>query len=351
MAHNSRVRLRPALTGITAAAALLTAGCSTSHHPQHPPATSSTTASTQGPADATAPPQAPITPAQAKAVLQRYSTVNNEANARRSPALNAQIETGALQAQSQAEFRMYRYWSAQQRSFLQPFTYIDPVFYIPRQYPLGQTPWFLTIAHGLDSRGPSGEWTEALIFIRTSAGWRLTAAAVIDKGQKLPTVDRDAQGYPTVIDPDTTSLAMAPAALPAAVTDNYLTGGRNPGAIFAATPATTRQRSAYNTRATYLRPYGRSQFVTLTNPYPATYALRTTDGGALVIATSAHGEHDYAMPGGAIALSPHAQERAWEKSRQISDMTVHYTCIDAAAIPKTGKARQLGSDCETTNVT
>jgi hypothetical protein len=245
---------------------------------------------------------------------------------------------------------MYRYWDASNRRQLGPFTYLQPRYFIPRHTP-GQQPWFAVLARGqeLGTKKPT-VWTSYLVFTETRPGaWRMSAEAPIDKGEHLPAVKVDADGFATAVDPDATGLAIRPSQLPLAVTDNYVTGGKSDGAVFASTPDLTAQRKAYKEHLTMLRPHGRSEFVYANNLTPEVYALATSDGGALVVASSAHAQHDSTHPGYSLTLDPHSGERAWLKSPALTTVFTTFMCLDAAAIPRTGKVSLLGSDCETTN--
>lgn len=356
----SRPQVRPrALAAVAAssAAVLLLAGCNSSHHTGRTAATASGSPSacrTAAASDCTpstakpAPAPVLLTRQAAAKILARYITLNNEANRKRSPAVNGLIETATVREQSRAEFEMYPYWTPADRKQMAPFTYNTPRFYIPRTVPTAQRPWFAVLAHGSWS---TKQWAY-MVFTQVSAGqWRLAAESALDTGQSVPKITVDAQGYATALDPSAPGLAMTPASLPTAVNDLYLTGGKKAGRALATTPDSTAQRKAFAAEKTFLRPYARSQFVALTNPYPAAYALRTTDGGALVIASSAHGEHQYVViEGGYITLGAHSGERAWDKQQHITDVTVTFSCLDVAAIPPAGRdraVRELGSDCET----
>ncbi len=347
MTHHSHVRLRPALAGIAAAAALLTAGCTAGHHAGPPPTSSPTTT---GPTTAPAT-VAPPSPMDAAAILTRYIKINNQANKEVSPKLNDTIETGALRAQSQAEYKQYPILTAQDRKELGAFTYVKPHFYIPR-LPAGQAPWFAVIAQESDHSSKSTH-TTYMIFVEEHLGtWRMAAATEPWK-TPTPKIALDSHGYATAVDPDSTGLALRPSQLSAAVTDNYTTGGKVDGQVFTPTAQTTEARTEYKKRNNGLLPYATGTYVSLNDPYHATsvWALRTSDGGVLAISSSVHGLAEVAEPGGIITINPGARERAWITSKTVYSLTTQWTCLDAAAIPTRGKARLLGSDCEITDAT
>lgn len=351
MTHHShsrmRMRLRPALAAGIAATALITAGCTTGHHASPPPTRSPATTASRTTAPAII---APVTVQQATRILTRYIKINNEANRKASPKLNDQIETGPLRAQSQAEYQQYPFLDAQDRKSFGAFTYVTPHFYIPLRFPAGQTPWFAALAQGVDKTTKT-TWQTYMIFVEVHPDtWRMAAATDPWKAP-TPTIALDPHGYATAVDPDTAGLALRPSLLSLAVVDNYTTGGRVDGQIFAPTAQTTYARNAYKQRSNGLRPYATGSYLRLNDPYhdDSVWALRTTDGGVLAISSSAHGKTSTVdSPAARINIGPHAPERAWVKSSGVSSLTTQWTCLDVATIPPSGKARLLGSDCEIT---
>jgi hypothetical protein len=341
-----RLRKAPALAGLTAAAVLALVSC-TSNHEAKPAANVSATAA--GSPSTTAP-SGVISPAQAAKILAAYAPANDRANRQRSDAINTTIETGVLSAQSQAEYQMYPHWPASLRPSIDTsFTYTDPRFYIPRAAPLGQRPFFLAVARGQETHvAHPASWTEYLLFVQTPQGWRLTAAVSADKGQTVPAMAQDAQGFAIALAPDTPGLALRPSALSSAVLDNYITGGRTDGAIFAATLTATEQRGQRAAAARRLAP-ATVWFTAALNPYPHDiFALRTADGGALVLASEAHEEHDLAAPPGYLTLSAHTGERAWITRTNVNALNDTFTCNNLAAVPVRGQAQLLGTRCELT---
>lgn len=358
MPNHSRARLRPALAGVAAAVALAAAaGCSPGHASTAAPSGGQCQpAASARCTDSTAPgaPAGPVTVQQAASILARYIEINNEANRQRSARLNDEIETGALQAQSRAQYRQYPYLSSKARTEFSAFTYVRPHFYIPRTPAgaSGQDPWFLTVATGVDQKTRT-TWIAYLVFVEVDPGtWRMAAATEPLKAS-TPTIALDSRGYATAVDPDNASgLALRPSLLPIAVVDNYVTGGQHDGQVFAPTAQTAEARSAYQHRSDNLRPYGIGTYTRINDPFHTIWALRTTDGGALVIASSTHGKTELiTRPGASITLNVHAPERAWVNSTTVYSLTTQWTCLDAARIPAHGKVQLLGSDCEITGAT
>jgi hypothetical protein len=347
---------RTALASLTAVATLLALGaCSPdakSHRtPPHPTTTdvkcqrggSAGCAPASPPAPAPAP--APLSLHTAQGVLSNYIRVNNAANKKRSLALNNTIETDTIRAQSRAEYRTYSRWTKDERDDLRPFSYLQPHFYIPRSSGSDQKPWFAVLAHYSTNKST----TSFMVFVRSGSTWKLSAETPISPGQTVPPIAVDAAGYAKSVDPDSTALAIRPSALHLAVTDNYTSGGTHEGAVFAASPDNSSQRKAHSDSKTFLRPYAASEFSAGEDPFADTYALATTDGGALVIASSVHNQSEHVIvPNGVITLGPHSRELAWVHSTRVPVLTTTYSCLDAAAIPRSGKLRLLGSDCEIT---
>lgn len=347
------IRTRTWTAGLVATLALTAAGCgggSGQHHTAPSPSRNITgcqpaMSARCGPVRAPAP--APITPEGARAVLTNYIKINNAANQALSRQLNNQIETGAVHAQSQAEFTTFPWWTKDEKTSIAPFSYVQPRIYLPRASASAKHPWFAVLAHYSTAKN----LTSFMIFIKEGTAWKLSAETGFDAGQVPPPIAVDADGYATSIGPDDAAgLAMKPSTLPLAVNDNYLTGGTGDGTIFAKSPDTTQQRKSYKDAKTFLRPYAASEFTTANDPYGAVYALKTVGGGALVIASSAHNQYDHVIyPGGSINLGPHSRERAWVHTSSVQMLTTTFTCLDAAAVtPKGGKADLLGSDCEIT---
>jgi hypothetical protein len=336
------------LTVLTAAATLALVSCRGGHDTDSSENASAAASTTRIP-NAVAP-GGVISPAQAAKILAAYAPANNLANQQRSDAINDRIETGVLSAQSQAEYEMYPYWDDSQRPSIDTsFTYTEPRFYIPRAAPPGQRPFFLAVARGQETHTtrPSS-WTEYLLFVQTPQGWRLTAAVTADKGQSMPAVALDAQGFATAVAPGAPGLAIRPSALASAVVDNYITGGRADGAVLAATPTVVSQRGLRAATAKRLAP-ATVWFTAMPNPYPHdVFALRTADGGALVLAGETHGEHDLAARPGHLALGTHSGERAWTTRRNMNALNDTFTCNDLAAVPVRGQVRLLGTRCELT---
>lgn len=332
-------RSTPVLVAAAATLALMTAACATGSS-DHTPAPNRTTTA--------AAPRPPITSAGALAVLTRYTQINNAANRSRDPKLNASIETGGLQAQSLSQFKRFGAWSAKdQAAFVEPFSYPNPTFYIPRTSSSpGQEPWFAAVTHISDSPGER----RLLVFTQDAHEPRVWKnAAAITLTADLPTLATDTEGYVTALPASTGGLSIPLTGLTTAINDNFATGGKQTGRVFAVNTATKAQRAVHQGWETALRPLGRSEYGAQPNAYPAVYALKTAAGGALAIVSTAHQQRNFVVsPSAQITAGP--EERMWVGGSPRASVTDIFTCLAAAVVPKAGAVVQVGYDCQLTDV-
>jgi hypothetical protein len=358
-----RIRLRTAPLAVTvmAFAALATlAACSSGGGTGPAPAgtagrcTADSTATCQPPSVPPAPTvTAPITPAQAQAVVTRYVKINNAANAvaysnpARAKSLNAQIETDALRAQSLAQFTKLKIATAKDRAdYAKPFYYSHSTFYIPSNRLPGQRPFFVAITHDPEDF----KQARLLVFVQSANTTWLNAAAVDQQGP-VPAIALDKLGYATAVDPDAAGLAMKPSLLAAAVNDNYAGAGKGDGAALSPTKIATDQRGAQKTWEKTLLPYARANALPANDPYRDVWAIRTKTGGALVVSSRLFDRNEFAvMPAAYLTIPAHDDARAWVGARS-TNLSMTYTCLDAAVVPKQGKTSQFGEDCEIVKAT
>jgi hypothetical protein len=267
------------LAGGGTAAALLAAPSG------HPPATGTSTAPPSASAPAAgggAAPQ-PLTLAQAKSVLAAYTSANNTANAKRDDTLLGSVETGSSYAIDAGIYRV------QQADNAAPYPAFGPRqarFYIPGE-PVAEYPhWFAVQALNADLASPGKvTGTEYLVFTQAAPGapWLNTVEPYVLAGAATPRVALGADGLATSVDPQTTSLAVMPAQI-SAVTAAALDGGRA-GASLAVTPGNLEDR------LDQVFWKQRLPTATVTDRHAVAgddvFALRTTDGGALVFYTDA----------------------------------------------------------------
>jgi hypothetical protein len=206
-----------------------------------------------------------LTKAQAEQVLAHYQSVNNQANGNLDGDLLSTVETGAQLDMDRAAYLLRR-----ARNDKYPaFTYSAPAYYIPRQSDFPK--WF-----AVDT--VSGRTRHALLFVQDRSGgpWLLAGDPFPASGLTGIALDKD--GYATAVTPDDTHAALAPEKVAGAHAATLTSGatGMAPG------PYTTDSRNALVKVQTGLQRRG----VTLTADFAPdrqrAYALRTTDGGALV---------------------------------------------------------------------
>jgi hypothetical protein len=237
-------------------------------------------------AGALASPQ-PLTLAQARSVLDAYTSANNTANAKRSDTLLGSIETGSSYA---IDAGIYRVQQADKAAPYPAFGPRQALFYIPGE-PTAEYPhWFAVQVVNADLASPGKvTGTEYLVFSQGAPGapWLNTVEPYVLAGAAIPQVAVGAGGLATPVDPQTTSLAVAPAQI-AALTAASLDGGQA-GAVGGAVGAASPGNLADRLDQAFWKQRLRSATVTDRHAPAADYvfALRTTNGGALVFYTDA----------------------------------------------------------------
>lgn len=220
--------------------------------------------------------------ATAETVLDHFTAVNNEANTRLDPSLNAQIETGALGAIDQAGIKARHVNNPAGNPNYQPLRLTDARFLIPEQR--GWPKWF--VADTASNRG-TARWL--LVFTHSSVRepWRASYLLVVEPAQ-LPDFATDATGHVEPVPAGASGLLVPPGQLSAQYTA-YLQQGDKGSTVFAPGDETTRLRQLRSTQYAPT-PQVVTQFADEAAD-PAQYppvALRLKDGGALVFFTSHH---------------------------------------------------------------
>lgn len=174
----------------------------------------------------------PVTMARATRILAGYTTANNKANAAMSDGLLAGIETGSSYA---IDAGIYRVQRAEKAAPYPAFGPQQAQFYIPRE-PAGSYPrWFVAQVVNTSLAAPRKvDGIEYLVFTQAAPGapWRDAAEPYVLGGQATPRVAVGADGLATPVSANTTSLAIAPAAIAratAAALDGAPAGPANPG--------------------------------------------------------------------------------------------------------------------------
>lgn len=256
----------PSATSATVPPAPFTAPPSASPSPSHPAASS--------PAAATR----PITLAAAENVVAGYTTANNSANAQRSNARLATIETASSLAIDAGLYRV------QQAAGVRPYPAFGPVnatYYIPRAEPGGGPRWFaVQVSNAFFSNPGKATSTEYLLFTQATPGgpWRNAIEPYVLPGATAPQVAVGSDGMATAVSTTATSVAIQPGQL-AASTAASLDGA----GTAVAGPSDLADQSDQRFW------HGKLPTTTITDTHaPATgtagqsFALLTTGGGALV---------------------------------------------------------------------
>lgn len=354
--HAARVATAAAVCTVLAAAA----SCGTHHDgstPAHPTGTARTSTPTPSPT-----PTPPLTQAQALAQIARYVRINNAANSaarhgdlKKARALNGQIEIGELHESSLAEFTEMKVMDAKDKAGFYPFYYVNSSVYIPREYPETdhQTPpyFYAITSETAHPKDPKAKRTPGLlVFVKSGSFWKIAAAMELD--QKAPAIATDQQGNAIAVDPETDGLAMRPTLLSEAIQDNYTTGGKLDGKLLSASKDTKYDRTWVKDWNKSLAPGGHLEVIADGDPYGTTYALRTVDGGALVVTTRKMDANYAGQPTpqgmGSITIPAHDFSRAWVHHGTTPLLSETYACADLGAIPGhgAGPTEQLGEDCE-----
>lgn len=222
-----------------------------------------------------------VTKDRAAQLLAHYQSVNNRANGESDEKLLGTVETGAQLDMDRAEYRR-RVATGEKHA---PFAYTAPAYYIPRQ--TGFPKWFAVAA-------TTGKTRHALVFTQERPGgpWLLTADPF--PVTTISNVALDKDGYATAVAADDGKTAPAPGKVAAvhAATLSRGTSGMAPG------PYTTQAHDALVKAESLLKRRG----VTLTSDFrpdrQQAFAVRTTDGGALVWYVVRQSEtYDVAKPG------------------------------------------------------
>ena len=261
---------------VAVAAASVGAALVVTGNPGGRPAAMSPPPRTVRPVPGTAAPSPPargaLTMAQAGQVLAAYTTTNNTANAQRSDALLATIETGSSYAVDAA---LYRVQQAENEAPYPAFGPQREQYYIPRE--TGYPRWFVVRVTNADLATPAKiTGTEYLLFTQTGPGapWKNAVEPYAVGDATAPAVALDADGLAT---PVTAATALTvPEDQIAQVTASSLdgTGGGqvpNPGNL-----------ADLMDRSFWLGKLPASSVSDTHTPSGPVYGLRTTDGGALL---------------------------------------------------------------------
>ncbi|WP_307840072.1 hypothetical protein [Streptomyces sp. G44] len=273
-----------------------------------------------------------LTKQRALAEIDRYATVNNKANADRDRDLLDTIEDGPLYAMSLSEYKETEGLTKSERKAYKPWAYDtqNSQLYIPRVAP-GQPRWFAAALSGTKGKAPN----RLAVFAEQPQHKRWEMISVADMyGKDLPKVALDAHGYATAVAANgNKDVAAGADLLRSGVLDNFATGGQNSGKkIFTPSKARNQQIKIHSDTGKQYGSQGTSTFAGAPNRYRDAYALKTSDGGALVFFSHTHTQTDAVARSG-LQLNPGKGDRAW--LHDIPRRSIQYTfvCNDAATVP------------------
>src|SRR5487761_1075421 len=222
-----------------------------------------------------------ITKTVARHLLASFTATSNRSNRRRDTRLLARYETGASYLLSASGYAYSRFTNPANRGFAR-FSFAAPAFFIPRQ--AGYPRWFAVQAdQRVAGHRPQPGGIYYLLFTQARAGarWMLASEPYsAGWGAPAPSPATDSQGYATEIDPaDAAGLAAAPGAVPS-LHRGYLDG--TAGAVRFGNGmlglADVQDLAFWRTRL----PAGSVVSDSHATTRGRVFALRTTDGGALV---------------------------------------------------------------------
>jgi hypothetical protein len=229
----------------------------------------------------------PLTLAAAEGVLADYTTVNNDANAARSDSELAMVETGGSYA---IDAGLYTIGRATGETPFPAFGPVAATYYIPQAEPAGGPRWFVArVANAFSANPKKVTSTEYLLFTQAAPGgsWQNAVEPYLLPGAGAPHIAIGGNGLATAVSVTATSLAAAPGQL-AGLTATTLNGAGSavsvPASAAGELPDRVDQRF-WQTKlpnATVTDAHAPS-----TGTVGQTFALLTTNGGALVFYTDA----------------------------------------------------------------
>ncbi|MEV4572660.1 hypothetical protein AB0K16_05320 [Nonomuraea jabiensis] len=155
-----------------------------------------------------------------------------------------------------------------------------PKLFVPRFPPTEQAPWFSALA----TRDGS---PTLLTFAKSPDRWRLSSAAELLPGQEVPEIQLDAEGYATAVAPDDKTVTISPQFMGPVHASVAETGTAGPTAgLLAPGPYTTEVAAQIAHLRDVLKNSDEQGGYSYDSIFSAdnwpVYALRTTNGGALI---------------------------------------------------------------------
>jgi len=227
----------------------------------------------------------PLTVAAARSALSAYTAANNSANARRSATTLATVETGGSFA---IDAGLYTVQAADGTAPFPAFAPASATYYIPQAEPADGTRWFVVQVGNAFAADPNKVTsTEYLLFTKPASGgaWQNAVEPYLLAGADAPQVAVGGNGLATAVSATATSLAVAPGDL-AGLTASAIDG--TGAGVSVTDPGALADRSDQM----FWRVKLPTATVTdadaaATGTAGQTFALLTTNGGALVFYTDA----------------------------------------------------------------
>ncbi|WP_037911722.1 hypothetical protein [Actinacidiphila yeochonensis] len=339
------------LTAAAAAASLvLVAGCSSSSGSAASPSASSAAKATSAAAE-----QPLLRAGEADKVVDTYQSLNNQANARRSLALMAKADGGAMLAADKGYFtQLPKLDQKEVAENLAPFAYVQRSFFIPPAS--AKADWFVMKAALADLKdgkagAPATTFTRFLVFQHLSGGWRAVAAGDFsgDEQKDIPALALDRSGLATVVAPAARIGTSTPSGLASAVADLYATGGEKSDL------AKTKERddaiSVHTDRGNQMDDHAYADYKAARPPVGATFAVRTADGGALVLSDSAVDETVLAKDLSAyVTLGKSLQPFVKNGSAHMEQVVQHDMQSQIGVVTRSGSTSVYGIDQQTIGI-
>lgn len=290
-----------------------------------------------------------LSDAQARTVITNYSKINNEANAQRDRTLLDTVEDGPMYAMSVSDYTETEGLPKADRKPYKPWSYDTSTakLYIPR-FTTGQDRWFAAALSGEKGKDPS----RIAVFTEQPKNKRWELVSVVDlDGTTLPDIALDKNGYATAVAATgNKQLAADSNLLRTAVIDNFATGGTNTGTkVFDPTKASQQQIKVHDETTRKFGKLGTTVFAEGTNRFKDAYALKTSDGGALVLFAHTHTQTDAVAHSG-LQINPDKDDNAWLHGIPRTSVTYTFVCADAATVPaKAAPSRLIGYTCARTD--
>ncbi|WP_433549127.1 hypothetical protein ACQPZG_31745 [Streptomyces sp. CA-294286] len=290
-----------------------------------------------------------LSPEQARDIVARHAETSRKAYTSLDNALLDTVEDGPLLTQSLARIKGNRGVPEKERApYPLPTGPSAAQLYIPRIAPQSafatnsKPRWFAAAT----TVGPDVWFT---VFAERPAQQRWEAvSSVLLVDQPVPKIALDGNGFATAVDAN--GLPTKPDALKAAVIDNYATGGQQDAKkILTPTSASERQVKIHATAGKGYGDKARTTFAGAASSDP-TYALRTADGGTLVLFSHTHTQTDTVTQRG-LGLIPKKRDEPWLGTKPLPAIQFTFLCADAATVPHgSGPARLLDTSCARTDV-